>query len=160
MRSAQALECKLIVPAKWVSWNGNTDLFEQLSINKALGVEKRVVFLFSALALWRKLSPTDPLTLISDLATESTLPLVAALSPYWLLPLLLQNPCWSHVVLWLPILISPFTDACELLPESRFLAENFMAGASEIFPPEKPSLHFPLFCCLRFGFCSLRLLSL
>lgn len=161
MRSAQALECKLIVPVKWVSWNGNTNLFEQLSINKVLGVGgEKGSFSVSALALWRKLSPSGPLTLTAVLAPEGSLPL-------WLPSYLLLDFCPSCSQMHTGLFSS---DSPSLFPSSQTLwtftwkwilsRQLFMAGSSETFPSEKPSLRFPLFCCPKSGFCSLSPLSL
>lgn len=163
MRSAQALECKLIVPVRWVRWNGNTNLFEQLSINKILGEKKILVLLFSALALWRKLSPSGLLTLTTVCASRSTCFL-------WLPSYLLIVFCPSCSIMHVGLFSS---DSPSLVPSLQTFwtctritrkvdpsREFSWLGLQKLFHQKNLIYVFPLFCCQRFGLCSLPSLSL
>lgn len=148
MRSAQALECKLIVPVRWVRWNGNTNLFEQLSINKILGEKKILVLLFSALALWRKLSPNGLLTLTTVCASRSTCFL-------WLPSYLLIVFCPSFSIMHAGLFSS---DSPSLVPSLQtfwtctwkwILAENFHGWVFRNFSIRKTSFTFFLYFVVR-----------
>lgn len=89
---------------------------------------------FSTPALWRKFSASSPLT--SLISAPPPTPLPHACRPF-------------------PLDFSfyfPFHRPCKFSPTCRAQQKPFMAGPSEPFPSEKPSLHFPSFRYLRFGF--------
>lgn len=147
----KALECELIVPAKWVTWDGNTNLFEQFCINMIQGGKKR--FACSLLCLPGEYSPSCSLLGTTLLAPGSTLPLAGCLLVCSLISAssLSQYTCYS-LSLWLPIFISLSTDSINVHRKVGPRRNPSQLCLRNLFQSEKLSLRFPLFCCWRFGF--------